>query len=136
MRGLELGTAWLHHMSFPSEKITIIPGRKIGLLMFACHSRSVCTAYVNALMTYLREPGVQRYANTYDDRQVGKTSDGEVKRSEPMKLSTQLYQKKVNYSKLFKNGSCYGHLVVIKMYNTFQSAVIHNSCWFHIWFYY
>ncbi len=33
---------------------------------------------------------------------VFKISDGEVKRSEPMKLSTQLYQKKVHYSKLFK----------------------------------
>ncbi len=29
-------------------------------------------------------------------------SDGEVKGSEPVKLSTQLYRKKVNYSKLFK----------------------------------
>ncbi len=29
-------------------------------------------------------------------------SDGEVKRSEPMKLSTQLYQVKVHYSKPFK----------------------------------
>ncbi len=42
--------------------------------MFACHSRSVCIVYVIALMTYtgLREQGVQRYANTYVDRQVGK----------------------------------------------------------------
>ncbi len=30
------------------------------------------------------------------------TSDGKVKRSEPVKLSTQLYRKKVHYSKLFK----------------------------------
>ncbi len=30
------------------------------------------------------------------------SSDGEVKRSEPMKLSTQLYRIKVHYSKLFK----------------------------------
>ncbi len=29
-------------------------------------------------------------------------SDGEVKRSEPVKLSTQLYRKKFHYSKLFK----------------------------------
>ncbi len=29
-------------------------------------------------------------------------SDGEVKRSEPEKLSTQLYRKKVHYSELFK----------------------------------
>ncbi len=29
-------------------------------------------------------------------------SDGEVRRSEPVKLSTQLYQEKVHYSKLFK----------------------------------
>ncbi len=29
-------------------------------------------------------------------------SDGEVKRSEPVKLSTQLYQEKVHDSKLFK----------------------------------
>ncbi len=34
------------------SKSTTIPGRKIGLLMFVCHSRSVCTACVNALMTY------------------------------------------------------------------------------------
>ncbi len=55
-------------------------------------------------------------------------SDGEVKRSEPVKLSTQLYREKVHYSKLFKTV----HAVVIKMNNTFQSAVIHYSCWFHI----
>ncbi len=30
------------------------------------------------------------------------TSDGEVKRSEPAKLSSQLYRKKVHYSKLLK----------------------------------
>ncbi len=30
------------------------------------------------------------------------TSDGEVKCSEPVKLSTQLYRKKVHYSKLLK----------------------------------
>ncbi len=29
-------------------------------------------------------------------------SDGEVRRSEPVKLSTQLYREKVHYSKLFK----------------------------------
>ncbi len=34
------------------SKSTTIPGGKIGLLMFACHSSSVCTACVNALMTY------------------------------------------------------------------------------------
>ncbi len=62
-------------------------------------------------------------------------SDGEVNRSEPVKLSTQLYRKKVQYSKLFKTCSCCGHLMVIKINNTFQSAVIHYSCWFHIWFY-
>ncbi len=33
------------------RKSTTIPGR-IGLLMFACYSRSVCTACVNSLMTY------------------------------------------------------------------------------------
>ncbi len=33
------------------SKRTTIPGRKIGLLMFACHSCSVCTVCVNALMT-------------------------------------------------------------------------------------
>ncbi len=56
------------------------------------------------------------------------SSDGEVKRSEPEKLSNQLYQKKVYYSKLFKTFFFYvGHLVVIKMNNTFQSAVIHYS---------
>ncbi len=36
----------------------------------------------------------------------------------------------------FLKRSCCGHLVVMKMNNTFQSAVIHYSCWFHIWFYY
>ncbi len=34
------------------SKSTTIPERKIGLLMFDCHSRSVCTAYVNALKMY------------------------------------------------------------------------------------
>ncbi len=63
---------------------------------------------------------------------ISKTSDGEVKRSEPMKLSTQLYRKKVHYSKCFKTV----HAVVIETNNTFKSAVIHYSCWFHIWFYY
>ncbi len=29
-------------------------------------------------------------------------SDGEVKHSEPVKFSTQLYRKKVHYAKLFK----------------------------------
>ncbi len=41
-----------------------------------------------------------------------------------------------HYSKLFKTCSCCGHRVVLKLNNTFQSAVIHYSCWFHIWFYY
>ncbi len=45
------------------------------------------------------------------------SSDGEVKRSEPVKLQPE-------------NGSCCGHLVVIKMNNTFQSAVIHYSSGF------
>ncbi len=63
-------------------------------------------------------------------------SDGEVKRCESVKLSTQLYRKKVHYSKLFKTCLCCGHLVVLKMNKTFQSAVIHYSYWFHIWFYY
>ncbi len=58
------------------------------------------------------------------------SSDGEVKRSEPMKLSTQLYRKKVHNSKLFKTAHACG-----QMNNTFQSAAIHYSCWFHIWFY-
>ncbi len=58
-------------------------------------------------------------------------SDGEVKRSEPVKLSTQLYQKKIYYSKIFKTV----HAVALKMSNTFQSVVIHYSCRFHIWFY-
>ncbi len=31
-----------------------------------------------------------------------KTSDVEVKRSEPVKLSTKLYRKQVHYSELFK----------------------------------
>ncbi len=62
-------------------------------------------------------------------------SDDEVKGCEPVKLSTQLYRKRVHYSKLFKTWSC-GHLVILKMKNTFQSAVIHYSCWFQIWLYY
>ncbi len=33
---------------------------------------------------------------------AGTGSDGEVKRSEPVKRSTQLYREKVNYSKRFK----------------------------------
>ncbi len=45
--------------------------------MFACHSCSVRTACVKALMVMyrvcLREQGSQRYTNTYVDRQVGKT---------------------------------------------------------------
>ncbi len=36
------------------SKSATIPGRKIGLLMFACHSCSVCTAGVNALMMTYR----------------------------------------------------------------------------------
>ncbi len=60
-------------------------------------------------------------------------SVGEVKRFEPVKISTQSYREKVHYSKLFK--TVHDHLVVIKINNTFQSAVIHYSCWFHIWFY-
>ncbi len=48
--------------------------------MFACHSCSVCIAYVNALMTYpvCANRGEQKYANTDVDRQVGKP----IKRSE------------------------------------------------------
>ncbi len=34
------------------SKSTTIPGRKIRFLMFIWHSRSVCTVYVIALMTY------------------------------------------------------------------------------------
>ncbi len=57
VRGLELeplGYIMCHspvrkHYSTVS-KSTTIPGRKIGLLMFACHSCSICTACVNALM--------------------------------------------------------------------------------------
>ncbi len=59
------------------------------------------------------------------------SSDGEVKRSEPVKLSTQLYQKKIYYSKIFKTV----HAVALKISNTFQSVVIHYSCRLHIWFY-
>ncbi len=59
------------------------------------------------------------------------SSDGEVKSSEPVKLSTQLYQKKIYYLKIFKAV----HAVDLKMSNTFQSVEIHYSCWFHIWFY-
>ncbi len=56
------------------SKSTTIPGRKIGLLMFVCHSRSVYTASERADdVSCLREQGVQRYANTYVDRQVEKT---------------------------------------------------------------
>ncbi len=55
------------------SKSTTIPGRKIGLLMFVCHSRSVCTASERADdVSCLREQGAQRYANTYVDRQVEK----------------------------------------------------------------
>jgi hypothetical protein len=52
---------------------TTLPGRKIGLLMFACHSRSVCNSVRERAddVSCLREQGAQRYANTYVDRQVG-----------------------------------------------------------------
>ncbi len=33
---------------------------------------------------------------------IASINDGEVKCSEPVKLSTQMYRKKVHYSKLFK----------------------------------
>ncbi len=55
------------------SKSTTIPGRKIGLLMFACHSSCVCTACVNARMTYPVCANTVRYANKSVDRQVGKT---------------------------------------------------------------
>ncbi len=58
------------------------------------------------------------------------SSDREVQHSEPVKLSTQLYQKKIYYLKIFKAV----HAVALKMNNTFQSVVIHYSCRFHIWF--
>ncbi len=64
VQGLELGTALGYIMckghkgplvrkfySTVSESTTI-PGRKIRLLMFVCHSRSVCTVCMKALMTY------------------------------------------------------------------------------------
>ncbi len=56
------------------SKSTTIPGRKIGLLMFACHSCSVCNSVRERAddVSCLREQGAQRYANTYVDRQVGK----------------------------------------------------------------
>ncbi len=56
------------------SKSTTIPGRKIGLLMFACHSCSVCNSVRERAdnVSCLREQGAQRYANTYIDRQVGK----------------------------------------------------------------
>ncbi len=47
--------------------------------MFAYRSRSVCIAYLHSVrdraddVSCLREPGAQRYANTYVDRQVGKS---------------------------------------------------------------
>ncbi len=54
---------------------TTITGRKIGLLMFACHSCSVCTACINVLddVSCLCEQGAQKYANIYVDRQLGKS---------------------------------------------------------------
>ncbi len=59
------------------SKSTTIPGRKIGLLIFASHSCSVCLHSVHECadddVLCLREQGAQRYANTYIDRQVGKT---------------------------------------------------------------
>ncbi len=59
------------------SKSTTIPGRKIGLLIFASHSCSVCLHSVHERadddVLCLREQGAQRYANTYIDRQVGKT---------------------------------------------------------------
>ncbi len=50
-----IGNCWAtlcHSLYSTVTKSTTIPGSKIGLLMFACHSRSVCSACVNALMTY------------------------------------------------------------------------------------
>ncbi len=64
------------------SKSTTIPGRKIGLLMFACHS-SERTDDVSCL----REQGAQRYANTYINRQVGKT----IKTLEPSVLIGRIF---------------------------------------------
>ncbi len=61
----------------------------------------------------------RRLAEIQTEHQNGEerdlSSDGEVKRSEPVKLSTQLYQKNINYLKLFKTV----HAVALKMSNTF-----------------
>ncbi len=56
------------------SKSTAKPGRKIRL--FACHSRSVCVAYVNVLMTYpLCAKRVHRGMQKHVDRQVGNPID-------------------------------------------------------------
>ncbi len=69
------------------SKSSTIPGRKIGFLKFACHSRSVCNSVRDRTddVSCLREPGAQRYANTHVDRQVGKI----IKMLEPMVLIGQ-----------------------------------------------
>ncbi len=64
--GARIGTGnrvGLHHVS-----------RKIGLLMFVCYSRSVCNSVRDCadVISCLREPGAQSYANTHVDRQIGK----------------------------------------------------------------
>ncbi len=74
-----MGFTRLHHVS-PLRKLystvsksTTIPGRKNGLLMFVYHSRSVSVCERTDNVSCLREQCVQRYANTYVDRQEGKT---------------------------------------------------------------
>ncbi len=58
------------------SKSTTIPGRKIRLVVDVCLPFLCCLHSVRERaddVPYLREPGAQRYANTYVDRQVGKS---------------------------------------------------------------
>ncbi len=77
MQGWEATTCVIHRgKNFIAQLVKVlqypIPGRKIGLLMFACLClHSVCERADD--VSCLRDQGAQRYANTYIDRQVGKT---------------------------------------------------------------